>query len=398
MAYNAIPKTEAEMRKMSKHLTASSEAIRLYSYLTNTVAPDVKDPIAMDPKIGSGLKILRQLKAYVSIEELTSGAKLSKLKLNHKSWGDGSRKGRGALNKGNKFERDLAKNIQEWVETSELPKDKKYATLIENIVKDHGLDDCKGVKVEMVGEKDTKRPLKWSSGGWKVGNAGKGNFDIGKKVSDVTLTLDCIDGSKREVYLSAKTSGTVALSNLGTKKNVFPENLILGPAPENDSSRFPIAGEKLLKTFGIEENAFVQIFKEARAQHNEGIAKPKVQSGKKVSNPKYDKTLLEELIKGCLGHGYHYCHLNAGKIKDFKVTPDINKQTASVSKVEIFYGGKGGEGQRVDMVVDTGTMELKFNIRDTSGNGQGIPDKFQAGYKFKDEKDWSWGDGEEIDG
>ena len=50
------------------------------------------------------------------------------------------------------------------------------------------------------------------------------------------------------------------------------------------------------------------------------------------------------------------------------------------------------------MVVDTGTMELKFNGRDTSGKGRGFPDKFQAGYKFKDEADWSWGDGEDQDG
>ena len=47
-----------------------------------------------------------------------------------------------------------------------------------------------------------------------------------------------------------------------------------------------------------------------------------------------DKTMLEDLIKGCLGHGYHYCHLNAGKIKEFNVTKDINRQTSVVSSVK----------------------------------------------------------------
>ena len=79
------------------------------------------------------------------------------------------------------------------------------------------------------------------------------------------------------------------------------------------------------------------------------------------------------------------------------MTEKINKKTAQANKLDVYYGGKGGEGQRIDMVVDTPTMELKFNIRDTSGKGEGIPDKFQAGYKFKDESEWSLADGEEVD-
>ena len=392
MAYNVIPKTEPEMRAQSRHMTAADEVIRLYSYLTEQV-PSVTDPIAMDPKQKSKLKILRELKGYMTINDMVNGAKLDRLKLDHTSWGNGSRGGGGSFNKGAAFERELAKNINEWVETSELPKNKMYADLIENIIEAHGLEDCKQIGVEMVGEKDTKRPLSWSNG-WFVGDAGKGNYDIGQKVSDVTITLDCIDGSTREVYLSAKTTGTVALSNLGTKTNVFPDADILKDT-QNSASRFPTAGEKLLKTFGIDEDDFVKIFREAREMHECG---GEIKSGKVVNNPSYDGQLLSDLIKGCLGHGYHYCHLNGGKIKEFNVTKDINRATSVVSSVVIYYGGKTGKGQRVDIVFDTGTMELKFNVRDTSGKGRGFPDKFQAGYKFKDEADWSWGDGEDQDG
>ena len=42
MAYNVIPTTEAEVRAQSKHMTAASEVIRLYSYLTEQV-PSVTD-------------------------------------------------------------------------------------------------------------------------------------------------------------------------------------------------------------------------------------------------------------------------------------------------------------------------------------------------------------------
>ena len=88
MAYNVIPTTEAEMRAQSKHMTAASEVIRLYSYLTEQV-PSVPDPIAMDPKQKSKLKILRALKGYMTIKDIQNGAKLDKLKLDHTAWGNG---------------------------------------------------------------------------------------------------------------------------------------------------------------------------------------------------------------------------------------------------------------------------------------------------------------------
>ena len=80
MAYNVIPKTEPEMRAQSRHMTAADEVIRLYSYLTEQV-PSVTDPIAMDPKQISKLKILRELKGYMTINDMVNGAKLDRLKL-----------------------------------------------------------------------------------------------------------------------------------------------------------------------------------------------------------------------------------------------------------------------------------------------------------------------------
>ena len=82
MAYNVIPKTEPEMRAQSRHMTAANEVIRLYSYLTDKV-PSVTDPIAMDPKQKSKLKILRELKGYMTINDMVNGAKLDKLKLDY---------------------------------------------------------------------------------------------------------------------------------------------------------------------------------------------------------------------------------------------------------------------------------------------------------------------------
>jgi hypothetical protein len=57
----------------------------------------------------------------------------------------------------------------------------------------------------------------------------------------------------------------------------------------------------------------------------------------------------------------------------------------NITSVIVHYGGKTGTGQRVDITVKTPVMELKFNIRDTSGSSLPWPDKLQSAYKFKDE-------------
>ena len=180
------------------------------------------------------------------------------------------------------------------------------------------------------------------------------------------------------------------MSNLGTKTNVFPEKQIL------EGKITTQAGKQLMKTFGIKEADMVKIFQEARQQHKEGKSKIKVKSGYTDNNVSINP-LLKGLIQGCLGYGYHYVHKHSGGIKSFNMTKKINEATSQAKKLDVYYGGKTNLGQRIDMVVDTPTMELKFNIRDTSGKGEGIPDKFQAGYKFKDESEWSLGDGEELD-
>ena len=339
MAFNLIPKSAKEMREMATHLDAFSEARRVFDYCRKHV-PDVKDPIAMDKGNSKDIKLFRGLQGFVDIDEIKSACNISKLKLNKQSWGNGSRKGGGENNAGTAFEKKLQAELKAWIAESKYPSG-MYGDLVKQIIEDHDLETCRAIDVVWAGPQNTSRPLQWS-GGWMVGTAGKGNFDIGSKVTDVTLKLVCKDGSKRTVYISAKTTGTVALSNLGTKKNVFPPKDILKEKP-NSGSRFPDAGKMLCQTFGIDEEKMCAVFKDANDQHKQGITNVKVKVGSVDSSPKYDKRHLSDLIKGCLGHGYHYAHLQKGYIKNFNVTDKINNATSKVSKVEIYYRGKSGE-------------------------------------------------------
>lgn len=372
MAYNVIPKTNTEMRKASKSLNddAAKDAILVYSVLQQRF-PEFKDPLAIDPKVKSKVKLFRGLKGAIEIAELKKSYKIKVLDI---SWGDGSRGNRGASNAGGLFEKELEKSLLEWLETGEPSG--KFKDFALDLVNQYELEDCVAVEVIAEGGENKKRPMKIVNGHWHIGGASpSAGYDIGATVTDITLKTECTDGSKHTIYLSCKTSGTTTLSNLGTKTNVFPLDQIRSRNIEKES------GIALLKTFGLVEDDFCSIFIEAESG--------KVVSGYVDTSPNYNASLLKELILGSIGYGYHYCHLTKGHVKNFKMTKEFATRCAQVNSVTNYYGGKGGNAQRIDMVVDTPTMEFKFTIRDTSGSGGGMPDKLQSGYKFKTESEYT---------
>ena len=44
---------------------------------------------------------------------------------------------------------------------------------------------------------------------------------------------------------------------------------------------------------------------------------------------------------------------------------------------QVFYGGLGGQGKRIDMVIKTPKYKMKVNIRDTQG-GDGYPTRIMG--------------------
>ena len=120
-------------------------------------------------------------------------------------------------------------------------------------------------------------------------------------------------------------------------------------------------GLKVIETFGLDNQRVCKIFNEALAG--------KVESGGNVSNPRFNRSLLQSMIRGSIGYGYHYTHLQrGGKIKSFPMTQAKCDASTNITNVTVHYGGKTGTGQRIDITVKTPVMELKFNIRDTSGS------------------------------
>lgn len=369
MAFNSIPKNSSEMRALagsSIDKKYRGPIIHFYNHIKKHYG--IEDALAFNPKTAAGksCKIMRGLKGTVDVSKIKKQVGLdSNFKI---TWGDGSRGNRGTGNRGNLFEGQLEEGLNEWIEEGTYSNN-QYKGFIEDLIKYYDLENCQVVKVVAEGGENKKRPLKYENGNWKVGDADGSRYDIGSTVTDLTLTTK--KGSKTNViYLSLKTSGTTTMSNLGVKK-IFPKDEIKNGVIETD------VGLKVLETFGINNDRFCRIFNEA--------AMGRVRSGGNDTSPKYNRNLLQGMIRGSIGYGYHYTHKQGSKIKNFPMTKQLCDRATKVTSVVVHYGGKTGTGQRVDITVNTPIMELKFNIRDTSGSADPWPDKLQSAYKFDGE-------------
>ena len=372
MAYNLIPSTFSEAGKSVKHMEdpVAKESIRLWNYLNENYGNILPNPLAFDPTNKSNVKIARALKDEIALAELKRKLKITKLKM---SWGDGSRGNRGTGNTGNLFEQQLERGLNDWIETGEYSNN-TYKNFIADLIKTYNLDDCSFVLVNE-GPQNKPRPITFEGNGWKIGEATASNYDIGHIVTDLTLETKCKGQSDRTIYLSLKKGGTTTMSNLGVKRIFTKDELQAG----NITNR---TGVKILETFGIDNERFCAIFNEAY--------KGEVVSGGNDNNPKFNRTLLQSMIRGSIGYGYHYTHKERGNtIKNFPMTKQICDSSTTVNNVTVHYGGKTGTGQRVDVTVKTPAMELKFNIRDTSGSPDPWPDKLQSAYKFNMETVYS---------
>ena len=375
MAFNSIPKNLSEMRAVAGSSIEEKYRggiIQFYSKIKK--AHGMEDPLAFNPttKSGKSCKLVRALKGEVDIAKLKRECNLdSNFKI---SWGDGSRGNRGTGNTGNLFEGQLEKGLNDWIEEGDYHTN-PYRDFIADLIKFYDLEDCQIVKVIAEGGENKKRPITFEGGNWKIGDADANHYNIGPIVTDLTLTTKCKGKPEKLIYLSLKKGGTTTMSNLGVKK-IFTKEDIQNGMIETD------IGKKILNTFGIDNSRFCRIFNEAMIGA--------VKSGGDDTNPSFDRTLLQGMIRGSIGYGYHYTHKQGGnKIKNFPMTKEVCDRATHVSSVTVHYGGKTGTGQRVDITVKTPVMELKFNIRDTSGSSDPWPDKLQSAYKFQGESVFS---------
>ena len=377
MAYNILPSTEEETRKAVGFMneTSAKEAFRLYRHLYKKYGHIIPNPLAFDSSKKNDCKIARMIQTEFTIKDIKKELKITTLR---PDFGDGTRGNRGQNNQGTLFERNMEDALNDWIENKDDLSNNKYKDFIYDLVKHYKLDKCNEIKVVSEGRQNKKRPMKLVNDHWEIGTASRTNgYDIGATVTDVTLHTKC-KNVKRKIYLSLKTSGTTNLSNLGLKTNVFPvDEVKAGKIEKKD-------GLALMDTFGLNEEYLCSTFNEFQ-DGNRRYHKTETPNG-------YNRDLIKELIKGSLGYGYHYVHLQKGtKIKHLEIDQNFLERASTPSNVKINYGGDTGGAKRVNIHMTTPVFNMVFNIRNTTDKGSKAdpdrvyPDKLQSAYKMQGE-------------
>ena len=285
----------------------------------------------------------------------------------------------GLGNQGTLFEIELQEGFDNWIEDNNTKH--KYSVFIKEMIKHYKLEECKAVKCIAEGGENKKRPITLEGNKWQVGDASDAlGYNIGATVTDLTLEVLCADNKLRKYYISCKTSGTTNLSNLGLKGSVFPVQQIKDCKIEETS------GKALIETFGLDEQKLCDTFNKFDAGDR---------TYKESATATGNKAKLAQLIKGSLGYGYHYVHLDRGKIKHFEIDEKFLNSAAKASSIRIEYGGETGGAKRINMHVKTPKMDLMFNIRNTTTKGtkddpnRVYPDKLQSAYKMTGESQYT---------
>ena len=350
MAYDFIPTTTKEISKEIRDKNVSEEIQLLFVSLTADY-PHIKDPLAIDKTKPKQPKITRRLQHSVNSKDLQKLFKTIKI-----SFGDGSRGGRGIGNKGNAFEGIFAGDIERWKRGDKL-QDETNLPIIEELEKQYTISKYEKLETQMLGEKNTKRPISYSG---KI-VVGKGPVDIGADVTDVDLK----GNGKIICHMSLKHGGTVTFFNAGIMKTLKTSEIKEGRVKEND-------GQRLLELLGVDNIRMCQIFNGDRSA-----------SGSEIVTNNISKTDLEYFIQSGIGYGFQMVHKIArNKIKCFYVDQQYMKSASKVQSVEIHYGGKTGTGKRIDVEVTTPKYILKMNIRDSTGNNDGYPTRIMCDYTY----------------
>lgn len=363
MAYDFFPtKSKEILTKCDKFPPGNvADMIKLHEALTRKY-PKVDTPINIDlgkkNQSKTEVNVTRALEGAITINQILNLSNAENLKL---KFGNGSSGNRGAKNQGNAFEEEFAKDLESWW-AGEKVGDKNHLLAIEDLNKTYDLKNSSTLKIEVVGGENTPRPIKYGSNIILENKKGTGT-DVGKNVTDITLTKD--DG--KEIYLSLKFGPTTTFFNVGVRKVLTPDEIEAGGINNKN-------GLKLLKMFGIKQDKFCSVFKGDK-NTAPGYSKKEVVG--------YDKSALNKLLESGIGHGYHIIHkFTNGRVLSKKMDKVSMQKAARTGRMKLFYGGKTGDGRRINMECESPTYKFSLNIRDTQGK-DGKPTRMMCDFKYK---------------
>lgn len=363
MAYTFFPKTASEIQATLKNGAQKKvdDIMNLFAWL-NAKFPAIETPINIDPSSIGKVNVTRALEGDVNLAEVKRYAKLSTISI---KFGAGSSGNKGVNNRGNLFEPQFAKGLEDWWSGVKIT-DTKMIAALEDLKKEYDLTQYTSIRVVQEGALNKKRPLVYSPDVVISAPGGGADGDIGSIVTDLTL-MGTKDGREKVVaYLSLKLGNTATFFNVGLKTVLTTEEIKSGLI-ENEN------GKKLLSLFNIKAPVFCDVFNgKLDKGYNENVW-PQMDGAQKVA--------LRKLLESGIGHGYHVIHKLSAGIKSIKIDKKYKEAAATPTSCVVYYGGKTGSGKRIDIEIETKKYRLKLNIRDTQGQG-GYPTRLMGDFSY----------------
>lgn len=356
MAFNFIPKSAKEIGEAK--FTYGVELIAAYN-LVQKRNSKANQPFALDKSVQSKVKVQRALKENIEIADLKAVAPHFTF-----SWGNGSRGGVGAANKGIGFEADLVEDFQKYLDGEDSYSQFKNGNFIETFMSKYA-DKWDDFEVKAMGELNQKRPMVFVGDQPLISPATMGNYNIGATVTDLTIKPKGKRASSfKDLYLSAKYGSTVTFFGIGIRTILTPAEIDAGMI--NNAN-----GKSLLKMLGIDNMKFCQVFK----QYGTTVQPP--EEIDVTSTCQKDK--LTNFLKSGIGSGYILVHKLNGKVHHFEMTLDKLSTACTIQSVKVRY--PYGTAKRVDIFVETNLLSLKMNIRSKAGDL--YPTHIMADYTMK---------------
>ena len=268
-------------------------------------------------------------------------------------------------NKGNIFEREFTNRMKECINGE--PCSGKYHKPAGWLIGQLEQDGKKPIiDIKQLGGQNTPRPFEVD---------GKQPYVAPRKHQAhgaVMTDIDVFYKSKPTSHLSAKSGPSLTFINSGTK-SLFSDKDIKEHNIQTNK------GKALLEMCGLDEDAFCNTFNNFGKSHQ--TAKNIKNSGPK----KVNKGILEKFLKTAMGSDYWMIHSRdkgQDKINMYYMNPNLveNNFSKISSNVVVFYGGKQGNGKRVDIEFSNSNFSFKLNVRSKTG-GKIYPTNIMLEYK-----------------
>lgn len=252
--------------------------------------------------------------------------------------------GSARVNKGILFEKHIEERLDECLNGKVA--EGTYAKQVEKIIERcAAAEKSPVVGVVPMGALNQSRPINASGGQLYIMPPQHQNH--GKLLTDITLK----HANGAMSFLSLKYSSTLTFMNAGIGRYLSADQIKKGKITDS-------IGKQILETFSIDETMFCEVFN----QYGKGKKFPNVDANINANK-------LKKFLQTCIGSNYWMVHgMEGGKVYFWEMSKELNPRFATVSgKVNIQYGGKQGNGKRIDITFSNQYFDFKINIRNKQG-------------------------------